>query len=205
MTMARQRALAAAVAQPPPGRRGGPPWRPRRPGRHGVPWLLPSSALVAVAAVALVLLTGIGQRSGAPAGQPTAGSGNGAASSPLATSYARTVPATHQWTGTGIALHAGDRLGITASGEIHVSPSSAVGPAGNPRCTPAVNDRADSAQFPGPGLPCWSLIARIGSGAPFEVGTATRITAASGELYLGVNDDDLSANSGRWAAAITVG
>jgi hypothetical protein len=281
MTMARQRALAAAVAQPPPGRRGGPPWRPRRPGRHGEPWLLASSVLVAVAAVALVLLTGIGQRTGTPADQPGMGSDNGAASSPAAlrtpdghsraragydrpagrtdspgtaagtgavrpaaeraarppdgtaapatpapsaskpsptpshssagptsppaTSYARTVPGTQQWTDTGITLHADDRLGITASGEIHVSPSSAAGPAGDPSCTPAVNHPADSAQFPAPGLPCWSLIARIGSGAPFEVGTATRITAVSGELYLGVNDDDFSANSGSWAAAITVG
>jgi hypothetical protein len=276
MTMARQRARAAAVAQPPPGRRGGPPWRPRRPGRHGVPWLLPSSVLVAVAAVALVLLTGIGQRPGTPADQRRTGSDNGAAASPAAlrnpdghsrartghghpagrtdspgtvagtgavrpaaeratgpapaspapsaskpdptpshpsagptsppaASYARTVPGTQQWTDTGITLHAGDRLGITASGEIYVSPSSAAGPAGDPWCTPAVNHPADSAQFPAPGLPCWSLIARIGSGAPFEVGTATRITAVSGELYLGVNDDDFSANSGSWAAAITVG
>jgi hypothetical protein len=53
------------------------------------------------------------------------------------------------------------------------------------------------AAFPAPDLPCWSLIARIGNGRPFEVGTSTLITAtASGVLFLGINDDSVSGNSG---------
>jgi len=126
-------------------------------------------------------------------------------SSQPSSTLSRTVPGSTEWTDTGITLHAGDQLGITAAGEIYVSavPASE-GPGGNPACTPATTYPAQSAQFPAPDLPCWSLIGRIGSGAPFEVGGSTQLTATSGELYLGVNDDSFTANSGSWSAAITV-
>ncbi len=58
---------------------------------------------------------------------------------------------------------------------------------------------------PGPQLPCWSLIARIGTGQPFEVGTSILVTATSGRLYLGVNDDSFSGNTGIWAVKIKIG
>ena len=284
-----QRALAAAVAQPPPSRFGR---DPGGLGRRGGLWLLISSILVALAAVALVLLTGFGQHSGPSTPRQVHGTGAGAPSSPAAlhqparsgahrlglthsdaggaaqaatgvgggvqsaghaaaqptasstpsahaqapaantspepkatskgtsaptpthpsgrpttpavTHYSRTVPGSQAWTDTGIALHAGDRVSITASGEILTGPANGEGPAGDPACTPATNFPAQSAQFPAPSLPCWSLIARVGSGAPVEVGTATQITAASGTLYLGVNAGSFPANAGSWAADITV-
>jgi hypothetical protein len=62
-----------------------------------------------------------------------------------------------------------------------------------------------SSQFPAPQLPCWSLIARIGNGQPFEVGTSILVTATSGRLYLGVNDDSFSGNIGIWAVKIKIG
>jgi hypothetical protein len=287
-----QRALAAAVAQPPPSRFG---WGLGGLGRRGGLWLLISSILVAVAAVALVLLTGFGQHSGSRAPRPTPSTGAGVPSSPAAlhqpvrsgahrlglthaaaggaaqaatgagggvqsaghaavqstaistpsahaqasaantnpktkpkatskgtpvptpthssarpttpavTHYSRTVPGSQAWTDTGIALHTGDRVSITASGEVLVGPANGGSPAGDPTCTPATNFPTQSAQFPAPSLPCWSLIARVGSGAPVEVGTATQITAASGTLYLGVNAGSFPANAGSWAADITVG
>lgn len=286
MSARMQRALAEAVAQPPPSRFGG---RLSGPGRRGGLWLLICSILVAVAAVALVLLTGFGQRSGhstpqqtpapdtgvpsspaalhrhaaaAPdrtglthaaagdAAQAAAGVGGGVQSAghtaaqptasstpsahaqapaanpkpttkpkakqtpkptqssspttPAVTHYSRTVPGTQAWTGTGIALRAGDRVSLTASGEVLVGPANGESPAGDPSCTPAQTFPTQSAQFPAPDLPCWSLIGRIGSGAPFEVGTSTKITATSGELYLGVNANSFPANAGSWAADITV-
>lgn len=121
------------------------------------------------------------------------------------THYSRAVPGTQAWTDTGIALRAGQRVSITASGQILVGPANGQSPAGDPSCTPAQNFPTQSAQFPAPGLPCWSLIARIGSGAPVEVGTATQITATSGELFLGVNASTFPANAGSWSAAIAVG
>jgi hypothetical protein len=115
------------------------------------------------------------------------------------------VPGSQAWTDTGIALHGGDRVSITASGEILVGSANGESPAGDPTCTLATNFPTQSAQFPAPSLPCWSLIARVGSGAPVEVGTATQFTAASGTLYLGVNAGSFPANAGSWAADITVG
>jgi len=57
------------------------------------------------------------------------------------------------------------------------------------------------------GLPCWSLIGRIGSGPPFEVGAkATHAVPSPGELYLGVNDKSLGSfadNSGEWTVQVS--
>ncbi|HEX5497970.1 MAG TPA: hypothetical protein VFX03_02045, partial [Thermomicrobiales bacterium] len=51
---------------------------------------------------------------------------------------------------------------------------------------------------------CWSLIGRVGSGAPFAVGFGTSFTATSaGRLYLGVNDDIFGDNVGSWTATVT--
>jgi RHS repeat-associated protein len=57
-----------------------------------------------------------------------------------------------------------------------------------------------------PGLACWSLVGRIGAdGTPFDVGSAATINASAGELYLGVNDNFYSDNSGSWTVEITAG
>ena len=150
---------------------------------------------------------------GQPAGaagspSPTAPTPSSAAPTPSSqpsSTYSRAVPGSTEWTDTGITVQAGDRLTITAAGEIYVSAASAnEGPGGNPACTPYTTYPAQSAQFPAPGLPCWSLIGRIGGGAPFEVGGSAQLTATSGDLYLGVNDDSFTGNSGSWSATITV-
>jgi hypothetical protein len=114
------------------------------------------------------------------------------------------VPGTQAWTDTGIALHAGQRVSITASDQLLIGPANGESPAGDASCTPATTFPAQSAQFPAPGLPCWSLIARIGSGATVEVGAAAQITATSGKLYLGVNTSTFPVNAGSRAAAISV-
>jgi eukaryotic-like serine/threonine-protein kinase len=113
------------------------------------------------------------------------------------------VPATQEWTNTGVTVAAGDALGITASGQVYISSTDSEGPAGDSSCTPAEEYPGDV--FPAPDLPCWSLIARIGNGPPFEVGTSVLVTADSGILYLGINDDSFSANTGSWTANIKLG
>lgn len=114
------------------------------------------------------------------------------------------VSGTQDWTNTKVTVPAGDELGITAGGQITVSPKETVGPAGDPSCTPAQNHPGGA--FPAPRLPCYSLIARIGNGTPFEVGTSALVTAASsGTLFVGINDDTFSGNSGSWNVNIKLG
>jgi WD40 repeat protein len=115
------------------------------------------------------------------------------------------VPGRHEWTNAGVNLNVGDRLFIQAVGLVHVSPATAVGPAGDPACTPLGDYPTASATFPAPTLPCWSLIARVGDGPPFEVGSFTAVIASAGRLYLGVNDENFSDNSGRWIVLIKIG
>ena len=102
-------------------------------------------------------------------------------------------------------MNSGEQLGTTATGKVYIDPTYPQGPAGNPSCTPAADYAPASSTFPAPDLPCWSLIARIGNGPPFEVGTSTLVTATSGRLYLGVNDGDFSDNSGSWTVNIKIG
>ena len=114
------------------------------------------------------------------------------------------LSATQKWTNTKVTIPAGDDVGISADGQITASPTETVGPAGDPSCTPAQNFPGRA--FPAPSLPCYSLIARIGNGTPFEVGTSTLITnAAAGVLFLGINDNNVSGNSGSWNVKIKLG
>jgi hypothetical protein len=109
------------------------------------------------------------------------------------------VSATRQWTPTSIRVNQGDRIWIQATGEIHWTP--------NP------NDRAISAgalsqtRTPGAPLPnalAGALIGRIDGGQPFGIGNQTSIVApASGLLYLGINDDNVSDNSGQFQVVIS--
>lgn len=116
-----------------------------------------------------------------------------------------TISATREWTPTGVFLQAGQVVGIMGFGTIHTGSSHPRGPAGDRACTPAGNYPATADKFPAPDLPCWSLIARIGGGRPFEVGTSTVIVASPGQLYLGVNSGGFSHNSGSWSVNIKLG
>jgi hypothetical protein len=110
---------------------------------------------------------------------------------------------TQKWTNTKVKVTAGNLLGIAADGQISVSPTQSVGPGGDPSCTPAQNYPGKA--FPAPTLPCFSLIARIGDGTPFEVGTSSLVTTDSGVLYLGINDNSVAGNTGSWTIKIKPG
>ncbi len=114
-----------------------------------------------------------------------------------------TVPGSVEWTSTGTDVHAGDEVGITASGQVYFA-GQPEGPDGDQSCTPSADH--PGGQFPAPQLPCWSLIARIANGPPIEIGSSRLVTvSSSGELYLGVNDDNPAGNSGTWIARIKLG
>jgi len=115
------------------------------------------------------------------------------------------VSGRNEWTSTGITVQQGQRVTITASGEVkfsyHDPPEGPEG--GGKPCYP--NPAIHRWTFPAPNLSCHSLVARIGdNGAPFEIGRSTSFRAtASGVLYLGVNDNFLGDNSGSWRVAVT--
>ena len=116
------------------------------------------------------------------------------------------IPVTREWTDTGVTVRSGAAVGISAAGEVYLAAAgSSQPPGGNPSCTPTADYVPHSSQFPAPELPCWSLIARIGNSPPFEVGTSILVTATTGRLYLGVNDDSFSGNAGIWAVNIKIG
>ena len=116
------------------------------------------------------------------------------------------IPVNQEWTDTGVTVKAGAALGIKASGDVYVATAgSSQAPGGDSSCHPATSYAASSSQFPAPQLPCWSLIARIGDGQPFEVGTSILVTATTGRLYLGVNSDSFSGNTGIWMVKISIG
>jgi hypothetical protein len=118
------------------------------------------------------------------------------------------VPGNQPWTDTGLTVAPGTVINISALGEINVYGGRAdwyKTPAGGPNCI--ASPTTSVGQWIGMGLPCWSLIARIGQGPAFEVGTGITYTASSsGRLYLGVNDESLASfndNSGTWTALVS--
>jgi len=117
-----------------------------------------------------------------------------------------------EWTATGVLMVQGETFTVTASGDMNwFTPIPSRGWRG---CPPGANCHTtpDGAACPfqgflAQGLPCWSLIGRIGIGPVFRVGSSLQnFTASStGELYLGVNDTppDYFDNTGDWQAEIT--
>jgi len=112
-----------------------------------------------------------------------------------------TVVANRPWTDTGIAVRQGDRLTFSSSGQIRVAAGSA------PEAVATV-DGAGAFQgahggYPVPSAPVGALIGRIGNSAAFGIGSQGVITApASGRLYLGVNDDVFTDNSGAFSVVV---
>lgn len=127
------------------------------------------------------------------------------------------VPGNRDWTDTGVDVAAGEQLAISATGEMEISHWKfagrdgfewLVGPQGTYLYDTVVSDKAFPLPAAGRGpAPCYALIGRIGAdGAPFLVGRDYRAQApASGRLFLGVNDFDVSDNSGGFSADIALG
>jgi hypothetical protein len=93
----------------------------------------------------------------------------------------------------------GDAVTISASGAVSMGGGWAPGP------PEGLAKTCKKIGFPAPNLRCWSLIGRVGEdGTPFYVGNGLLLHAStSGELYLGVNDDQLGDNSGSWTAVVS--
>jgi hypothetical protein len=107
------------------------------------------------------------------------------------------VTAREQWSDTGVDVRAGQAIYIQSSGETRWGPNRRDGAAGE-RSSPY------NAGRPLPDRPAAALLGRIGDNDMFFIGDQPgpfRVRS-SGRLYLGINDDVLTDNSG--ALRVTV-
>jgi alpha-tubulin suppressor-like RCC1 family protein len=114
------------------------------------------------------------------------------------------VPGNVAWYDTGIDVPPGAGVQFDATGRVSVAGSDPNGkdPAGAVGCDSPV---VYSPPFLVPGLTCWSLIGRIGTGDPFEIGDAVAtLSAAGGRLYLSMDDNFFDDNSGTWIVLLTL-
>jgi len=97
------------------------------------------------------------------------------------------------------SVRQGQRVTFLGTGEIQLSadPNDIAGVAG------ARNGRL-SAGAPIPGALVGALIGRIGNGRPFGIGnqTVALTMPASGQLWLGINDDNCPDNRGQFKVQI---
>jgi len=111
-----------------------------------------------------------------------------------------TVPANQLWTPTNIRVNQGDTLRIQATGQISLRPNDAKDVA----IPPGSLLQRYAPNSPLPRALAGALIGRIDGGQPFGIGNLSSIVApASGLLYLGVNDDVVSDNTGQFSVTIS--
>lgn len=108
------------------------------------------------------------------------------------------VSASEHWTDTGVEVRSGQEIYFDASGQVTWGRDRRDGPEGE-RGSPRNPGR------PIPNRAGAALIGKVGgSGDPFFIGndeTAIRVRS-SGRLYLGINDDFLLDNSGRFQVIV---
>ncbi len=128
-------------------------------------------------------------------GAPTAPS-----TDPLPTGAIR-VPGNSAWVATPLMVRKGDRVVFNVDGQIQLS-SDAKDVA---QSAGSLTQRR-AANAPLPQNYAGALIARIGNSAPFPIGNvSTPVTMpADGQLYLGVNDDEVTDNRGEFIVKMTL-
>lgn len=101
------------------------------------------------------------------------------------------------WVDSGLTLTLGMPVTVTATDTSDVYSGFPVGPNGTGGSCPAFCG--------GPGLPFYSLIARIGNGTPFFVGAGPTVVSGEGELSFAFNDGLYDDNSGFFTATLSYG
>ncbi len=105
------------------------------------------------------------------------------------------VPANQTWVATPLKVRRGDMVTFNVTGQIQLSQD------GEDVAIAAGSLRQRKA--PGSPLPAnlaGALIAKVGNSAPFPIGNTTSPVTmpADGQLYLGINDDEVSDNRGEF-------
>jgi hypothetical protein len=111
------------------------------------------------------------------------------------------VLANQQWTATNMMIRRGDRVLFTPDGEIQLS-----GEADDKASASGSLKGRTAANSPMPSVLAGALIGRIGNGAPFAIGSQSLPLPMPGDgpLWLGINDDPVSDNSGALIVRVIV-
>lgn len=109
------------------------------------------------------------------------------------------VPGNSTWVATPLSVRRGDQVSFDATGRVQLSDDAedvAIS-AGSLR-------QRHAAGSPLPGNFAGALIAKVGNSPPFPIGNVTTpITMpADGQLYLGINDDEVSDNRGEFVVTM---
>jgi hypothetical protein len=170
--------------------------------------------IIVALAIAWAVLSAVNRHHAAAAAAPSGQiSPPGSVKSPRAKTASISVPADAQGgVNAGIYARKGDTIMITGSGSAGYGYEGTEGCVGNPITHPDGSRYLDSFNC-GPkddpdavlsGAAIGQLIARIGDGAWFGVGSRTTVTAGgSGYIYLAYNDSAYSDNTGSYSATIT--
>ena len=109
------------------------------------------------------------------------------------------IAANRTWTPTNVTVRRGETVMFQSTGQIRLSADR--------RDVASIDGSLNQRYAAGSPLPqnlAGALIGRIGNGQPFAVGGQTSIEMpASGILYLGINDDNVSDNAGQFNVVIT--
>jgi small nuclear ribonucleoprotein (snRNP)-like protein len=112
-----------------------------------------------------------------------------------------TIPANACWTNTARSVRQGQRVTFNGTGEIQLSadPKDIAGVAGS-------RTGRTSPGAPIPGALAGALIGRVGNGRPFGIGDQTIALSmpATGQLWLGINDDHCGDNRGQFKVQINI-
>ena len=108
------------------------------------------------------------------------------------------VPAKDPWTQTVVRVTKGEQIRFSATGDILVAANASTQIEGSRTATVA------TAKYPVPTAPVGALIGRIDDGQPFVIGGVTQpmTMPATGQLFLGINDDQFADNSGRFMVMV---
>jgi hypothetical protein len=125
-----------------------------------------------------------------PGGQSAAGATGSGLTMPAAAAGVR-VPGNQMWTSTGIRVQEGQQVAFSVQGEVQLSTSN------EDRASSAGSGRRAADRAPLPSALAGALVGRIGNGAAFGIGNQAIVPMpATGELFLGINDDEVGDNSG---------
>ena len=109
------------------------------------------------------------------------------------------IQANQPWTDTGIQVNAGDQVTFRVTGQIGTMQ-------GQPTVGPEGKTGETSDKYPMPTMQAGALIGRVGTGAPFSIGSeqAPIQMQSGGSLLLGINDDFFGDNTGAFSVTIQV-
>jgi hypothetical protein len=131
-------------------------------------------------------------------GATTANNSTATSNEPLPAGAMR-VPGNATWVATPLSVRRGDQVRFNVTGRIQLSDDAedVAHAAGSLR-----QRRANGS--PLPGNFAGALIAKVGNSAPFPIGDVTTPVTmpADGQLYLGINDDEVADNRGEYTVTL---